>query len=422
MGMSIGLSDALIGGKRADDAAEVKARQEELDAQARTDWALKNETAQNAASDARATRSVSEESLPATLGSAPAKAAPAVPMALADATTPATPAATPVATPAPVAKPLSLSDVDGQPTSSTFASKYDAETDPAKRKVIHASYIAARGKERRDNAKQADIKMMAGDFQGAVDFYNGYVKDGKTVTGVKEKDGNTVTATYADGSSKDIQKVALHRMLLEAQKEGSHADLTFKAMEEQGKIDAKIREDIGNGQKGLRDAQAAEARAKAKSESGGGLTLPQKSNNAEIDAARSVVGGMSPQEIKLRTSKATDTGRENADYDPNLERQVRLANSRKVGADEYFDQTYVNESPKVESPTLGGKPIANYTDAQLKKNRGIASSKAKAKIDTELTRRAFTSDPSMQGNSMGNQTQHGYEVIDPSGKLIGYWN
>lgn len=134
------------------------------------------------------------------------------------------------------------------------------------------------------------------------------------------------------------------------------------------------------------DAQdkALERRLAAK----GGLTAAQQRANAEIDAAREAVAGMSPQDIARRTAKATNTGRENPDYDPGLARQAALAGRRKVGDDELFD------SPKP-------KPAAAAFDR------------------TDVAKR-FRADKTMLNRTLGKETQHGVEVLQ-NGKLIGYF-
>lgn len=60
----------------------------------------------------------------------------------------------------------------------------------------------------------------------------------------------------------------------------------------------------------------------------------------EIDAARRSVSDLSPEDIRQRTAKTTNTGRENPLFDPGLERASRLASRRKIGADDWFDQRY----------------------------------------------------------------------------------
>jgi hypothetical protein len=69
----------------------------------------------------------------------------------------------------------------------------------------------------------------------------------------------------------------------------------------------------------------------------GGPTLAQDRSNAEIDAARDRVAGMTPDDIKRKTQQFSATGRENPDFDPTLAKAVGLAGRRKIGADDVFD-------------------------------------------------------------------------------------
>lgn len=123
-------------------------------------------------------------------------------------------------------------------------------------------------------------------------------------------------------------------------------------------------------------------------ETSGRLTLAQQRGNAEIDAARDAVAALTPEEIRRKTAKTTNTGRENPDFDPTLERAVALAGRRKVGADEHFDQ---------RQQAL--QPAGNDGDAMAR----------------------FKADKSMEGHTLGKQTEQGVEVLDASGKLIGHY-
>lgn len=124
---------------------------------------------------------------------------------------------------------------------------------------------------------------------------------------------------------------------------------------------------------------------------GNNPTLTQQARNLEIDSARDQVSGLSPEDIRSRTAKTTDTGRENPNYDPALARNVTLASRRKVGTDEAFDQR--NQS--------------NVAPTKAQPNQ-IASK--------------FASDPTVRGMSLGNRTPKGFEVFDSNGKLIGHYN
>lgn len=167
------------------------------------------------------------------------------------------------------------------------------------------------------------------------------------------------------------------------------------------------------------DAQGQQLDRRLAAQGGrGGLTAAQERANAEIDAAREAVAGLSPQEIMRRTAKATNTGRTNADYDPALARQAALANRRKIGDDSAFDS---GQARRPSPDTFAGKPVADMTDAQLQQFGRAAGTEGKVKIDAELTRRAFMGDQSMQGHKLGEMTPKGYKVLDANGLHIGYY-
>ena len=106
---------------------------------------------------------------------------------------------------------------------------------------------------------------------------------------------------------------------------------------------------------GPADPSQARLLAEAKRDPDGGVTQAQQANNAEIDQARTTLDrmGLDKAEILRRTQKATNTGRENPDYDPGLERIVRAATQRKVGSDPYynlFHRRYLGPPPEFSEP------------------------------------------------------------------------
>lgn len=121
----------------------------------------------------------------------------------------------------------------------------------------------------------------------------------------------------------------------------------------------------------------------------GSLTQAQERSNIEIDAARARIAALDPAEVRRRSQKATNTGRENPDYDPSIAREAALASRRKVGTDEFFD------SRQGQTPTA-------------------------TRVAPVQSR--FASDPTMKGHKMGRRTPDGYEVFDASGKLIGHYH
>ena len=112
---------------------------------------------------------------------------------------------------------------------------------------------------------------------------------------------------------------------------------------------------------GPADPAQAGRLATAKRDPDGDTTPAQQANNAEIDAARATLDrmGLDKAEIMRRTQKATNTGRENPDYDPGLERLVRTATQRKVGSDPYFNlfhRRYLGPPPEFSDPA-GSKAL-----------------------------------------------------------------
>ncbi len=124
------------------------------------------------------------------------------------------------------------------------------------------------------------------------------------------------------------------------------------------------------------------------------LTFMQKARNAEIDRAREKVADLDEPAIRVRTRKFSETGRENKDYDPGLERAVSLAARRKVGDDPWFDSRGGNAAGQPEAT-----PRADAAD---------------------ITNR-FSADPAMKSMRLGGLKPEGREVLDASGKLIGHY-
>lgn len=128
------------------------------------------------------------------------------------------------------------------------------------------------------------------------------------------------------------------------------------------------------------------------------LTAAQQRANIEIDAAREITQGLDPADIRKRTQKTTDTGRENPDYDPGLARATSLAARRKIGEDQDFDS-------RQRGP--GQQPAAAQQPAPA--------------FDRQDVAKRFRADPNMNVNKLGKDTPKGVEVLDSKGKLIGYF-
>ena len=124
----------------------------------------------------------------------------------------------------------------------------------------------------------------------------------------------------------------------------------------------------------------------------GSLTLTQQKSNLEIDAAREAVAGMDPVEIRRLTAKTTNTGRENPDYRPELERAARTAGKRKVGADDVFDQRQGGGSADQSAPAIDRSDVA----------------------------KRFRSERAMDGYTLGKETPKGVEVLS-NGRVVGHY-
>lgn len=154
--------------------------------------------------------------------------------------------------------------------------------------------------------------------------------------------------------------------------------LQLEWLRQQGK---EVQEDRRDDRLAMRlDARAA----------GGSLTLPQQRSNSEIDAAREAVAGMDPAEIRRLTAKTTNTGRENPDFRPELDRAVRLAGRRKVGSDDLFDQRQGGQM--AEAPAIDRSDVA----------------------------KRFRSERAMDGYTLGKETPSGIEVMQ-KGRVVGHY-
>ena len=99
--------------------------------------------------------------------------------------------------------------------------------------------------------------------------------------------------------------------------------------------------------------------------------------------------GMDPAEIRRKTQKFTDTGRDNPDYDPAIASHARLAAKRKYGDDAWYDEQGASPQPS------------------SKQTQGAAE--------------RFASDQAMKGYKLGKQTDQGFEVFNSAGKLVGHY-
>lgn len=275
-------------------------------------------------------------------------------------------------------------------------------------------------------------QILAGDFspitEGIDNFYNkqlGPFNDGKTLAYQTDAKGNLVlNEINADGSAGQTHtlsrlEVANHYLrgksaLLKFQSpELFQAALSAEATARERAADRASREKIATGNnatslsvaeinQGGTDRRHADDLAIKRGDldikrerldidrQRGGLTLQQQRQNAEIDAAREALSGLTSEEIKRRVVKSTDSGRENKDYDPMLERAVRTASRRKIGPDDVFDS----------------RP-------------GLQPAEPK-KTPKQAALEALAANPNMAGFTLGEQTAKGFKVLDASGKHVGF--
>lgn len=193
------------------------------------------------------------------------------------------------------------------------------------------------------------------------------------------------TAKLADSAAMALSPASYAKFMTESQraKEKEAAQLRVEEIRQQGREDSEDRRDE-------RLAKRLQAESERRS-AGGSLSQAQQRSNAEIDAARDAVAGLTPDELRKRTAKTTDTGRENPDYDPRLARASSLAARRKVGSDDLFDQRTAKQ-PETQAPAYDRKEIAGR----------------------------FRSDRQMDGFTLGKDTPQGVEVLK-GGKIVGHY-
>lgn len=256
-------------------------------------------------------------------------------------------------------------------------------------------------------------KFAIGDHQGALkdwqDLYNSQLyNDGRTVKLSDLGDGNTKIEQFgADGKfigAKNYPIDALARQagmalapealvkMRAAQEErrqqeeaGLDKAITLETMRQQGQEAREDRRDA----RLVKQIDAANSRAASR----GGLTAAQERGNAEIEAAREAVSGLSAEDIRIRTSPTTATGRENPQFDPQLARNAKLASRRKIGNDDWFD-------------SRSGRQPAESKPAGTPKERAQA---------------AMAADPSMAGMTLGTFDGRRFKVLDADGKHVGYY-
>lgn len=270
-------------------------------------------------------------------------------------------------------------------------------------------------------------KLSMGDTAGALrdfeDLYNHGLPDGNTIK-LKPLEGDRFAIEQygrdgkllgsREGSGQQIASAAAAflspseavKHFAAAQAKSAAADDTtarqeaIERLRQQGRADADERSaertrmtiDAADA-RAARQIAASDARLERSLSRDRPLTPAQARSNAEIQAARDAVADLTPEEIRRRTSPTTATGRENPDFDPSLSRLAKLTMRRKIGDDAEFDDA--NRAPDASTPAAAG-------------NR------------SELAKR-FRSDHAMANFKLGRDTERGTEVLDSSGKLVGYY-
>lgn len=270
------------------------------------------------------------------------------------------------------------------------------------------TYLNTEQGQRYANAWAGGVRRYAvGDTQGAMDafqkLYNESFDDGHQIKLTALPKGKGYQADLLDGDGKVVNTHtgSVEQLLSQAVTALDPVSAAKFNVQQQAKRDAeeatlnrqleleRLRQEGRLDQEDRRDARLTQRLASQHTR--GGLTAVQERGNLEIDAARERVAGMSPDEIRRRTAKATDTGRENKDFDPGLARAVNLAARRKTGADDWFDQRQGRAAPA-------------------------------APVDRQDVAGRFRADPQMNRYRLGKQTPQGIEVLDTSGKLVGHYH
>ena len=242
--------------------------------------------------------------------------------------------------------------------------------------------------------------------------------DGHTAKLVKTDKGYVVTRTAQDGTEVDSQTFTPQQAMQEHVR-SMYANLAtinpvygekfMGWIENQGKAVADAQEKMTNRAHQVQVAQvgadarrySADVGANATLKAAGiraehqgqpkGPTLSQDRGNLEIDAARQAIAGFTQDDIRKRTAKTTDTGRENPDYDPTLARAASLAARRKIGDDDHFDQ---RQQGQEQAPA--------------------------AMLDRADVTKRFRSERDMDNYTLGKETPNGVEVLS-KGKVVGHY-
>jgi len=280
----------------------------------------------------------------------------------------------------------------------------------------YASFIESQQGKRYLTAYSNGIKKFAiGDYESALKDFEGIYNDerlypdGKSVKLSPLDDGKIRIDQYdADGKllgsrtgklvdmteqaalALNPVKTVEFMMTQKAKREGEAAlldrQMKLEEMRQQGRETAEDRRDA-------RLVRTLEARERTTANRpAGGLTAAQQRSNQEILAARERIAGMTPDEIRQRTTKATDSGRDNPLYDGTLARSVTLAGRRLIGDDPDFD------------------------------NRQSSAPASAPSFDMDDLRKRFRADGAMNNYSLGEFVPGKGVKVMQKGRHIGFYN
>lgn len=273
----------------------------------------------------------------------------------------------------------------------------DAEIDKAVN--AHGQYLSQNKAQREQLAGTFVDAIETGNIQRAIESgkrLTSLVNDGHELTGLTQNKDGTFSVTYGGAGQKPeilTKQQLLNSALMFASNEiNEHYKQTIANRQKEAET-IKLGAEVPKIASEIRQKDASAHLDNVKAENylevygSKGLTKPQQVKNFEIDKARELTVDLSPEEIKKRTAKFTNTGRENPAFDSLLESRLRIASHRKYGEDEYFDNLRPDVAPSATSPE-----------------------------------QRFSADPAMKNYKLGNPTPDGKrEVLDASGKLIGHF-
>lgn len=278
---------------------------------------------------------------------------------------------------------------------------------------------SSEGRDYAHQWSQGVRKLSIGDYHGALndwqDLYNRQLyNDGNTVKLTPLNDGSqyrvdlfgpdgTQTGTKTmptsalakqAGMALSPEKLVEFQATQQAKREGESALLDRQIqLENLRQSGQENREDRRDDRLGMRLDAQSEALDRRLS-STGRLSVPQQRTNDSIQAARQRLSNMSQPDVLALTQASTATGRPNPNYDPEIARIAKLANTRMYGDDRAHDEYTASRQRPTAQPAQ--TPLAEASAA-------------------------FTANPAMKGMRLGRQTANGIEVFDQAGNHVGHF-